>query len=134
MFVHQTLTDTNSAISLPELVDGVEHSAWPGGPMIAPSGPAHVPANLSAREAICENCAEQNPALVDEIESDEPLQWLLVSVIEFDDGGEPEYTVLHRGSEEECERSADLIPAVTYKGSRQVARAFLRWVIADGRN
>lgn len=54
-------------------------------------------------------------------------RWLLAYVLEFDDDGEPEGAILHRGTEEECERLASMLPAVAYNGPRNVLRASMRW-------
>lgn len=47
-------------------------------------------------------------------------------VIKFTDGGENEAEVLHVGTKEECERVADLIPAVAYSGNRPVKDCWMR--------
>jgi hypothetical protein len=44
--------------------------------------------------------------------------WVCGYVLEFSDGDEPEEQVLHIGTEEECKRVADLLPAVSYSGTR----------------
>lgn len=50
--LHQlTLWDTPNAISSQGSASGVSRSAAPAGQTIAPSGPDHAPANLSARQA-----------------------------------------------------------------------------------
>nr|WP_265332106.1 hypothetical protein [Candidatus Magnetaquicoccus inordinatus] len=48
---HQILTGTRSAISSQVSVDGLTPSVWPVGRTTGRSGPGHVPANLSARQA-----------------------------------------------------------------------------------
>jgi len=53
--------------------------------------------------------------------------WALLYVIEFSDGGEPEMRLMHRGTEEECEKLSRLLPAVSYSGSRPVTKARLEW-------
>lgn len=45
--------------------------------------------------------------------------FVVCSVLEFGDGGEPNVQLLGRGTREECERIADLIPAVAYSGDRE---------------
>jgi len=54
--------------------------------------------------------------------------WILGYVIEFSDGGEPEIQILHKGSEESCEKMANLLPAVSYSGDRPNPSASLRWM------
>lgn len=49
--------------------------------------------------------------------------WVCGYVLTFSDGGEPEEQVLHVGTREECERVADLVPAVSYSGSRPCSTA-----------
>lgn len=48
---------------------------------------------------------------------------VLVSVVDFSDGGESEESVLHFGSFESCDAAARLIPAISYSGSRPVKDA-----------
>jgi hypothetical protein len=43
-----------------------------------------------------------------------------VARLDFSDGGEPEFIVLHEGTEAECIRMADGVPAVAYSGKRPV--------------
>ena len=57
----------------------------------------------------------------------------LVYVIEFSDGGPPECGELQRGTREECEKVRDLIPAISYSGSRPVKCAYTRLVPASVR-
>jgi hypothetical protein len=56
--------------------------------------------------------------------------WILGYVIEFSDGGEPEIQILHKGSEESCEKMANLLPAVSYSGDRPNPSASLIWMPA----
>lgn len=58
------------------------------------------------------------------------MREVLVYVIEFTDGGEPETGELNRGSRQECEKVRDLIPAISYSGSRPVRVAYTRIVPA----
>jgi hypothetical protein len=53
--------------------------------------------------------------------------WMLASVIEFSDGGEPEMQIIHCGTKKSCEQLADSMPAIAYSGSRPITRASLRW-------
>jgi len=46
--------------------------------------------------------------------------YVLMYRIEFHDEGDVEEGLLHRGTRGECERVADLIPAIAYKGERMV--------------
>lgn len=57
----------------------------------------------------------------------QPDTFVLFSILYFSDGGECEYMMLHKGTEQECERLASLLPAVSYDGTRPVARSVLRW-------
>lgn len=50
--------------------------------------------------------------------ADAAQPFVVCSVLEFGDGGEPSVMLLGRGTRKECERIADLIPAVTYSGDR----------------
>lgn len=52
-----------------------------------------------------------------------PPEWVCGYVLEFTDGGEPEVQVLHVGTQEECERVADLVPAIAYSGDRPTGEA-----------
>ena len=45
--------------------------------------------------------------------------------IKFSDGGDPEMTILHRGSKKDCKRTLDLIPGIAYNGDRPGAEAHL---------
>jgi hypothetical protein len=47
-------------------------------------------------------------------------RWAAGYVIHFKDGGEPEEQVLHIGTREECERTAELVSAVSYSGDRPI--------------
>lgn len=49
--------------------------------------------------------------------------WVCGYILEFSDGGEPEEQILHTGTREECLRTADLIPAISYSGSRPSPKA-----------
>lgn len=51
--------------------------------------------------------------------------WITGSIIVFDDNGEAEMTVLHQGTQEECEKVAAMVPAVTYSGPRPIRRVFI---------
>jgi len=44
-------------------------------------------------------------------------------VLEFSDGGPDEARLLHAGTLEECDRTADSIPAASYNGDRPVRQA-----------
>lgn len=48
------------------------------------------------------------------------MNYVCVYALFFSDGGEPEFQVLHKGSEADCKSIADLIPAVSYSGPRPV--------------
>jgi len=54
--------------------------------------------------------------------------WKLFYLIHFSDGGDPEGNLLHEGTEEECERLATMLPAVSYSGPRPVAKCSLHWI------
>jgi len=43
--------------------------------------------------------------------------------IKFQDGGDPELMILHRGDEKSCVRMLGLIPGIAYNGSRPVDEA-----------
>ena len=54
--------------------------------------------------------------------------WVYGYCITFADGGAPEYQMLgEAGTEEECNRIANLLPAVCYFGSRPVKSATFIW-------
>ncbi|MGL1645769.1 hypothetical protein ACSTHO_23620, partial [Vibrio parahaemolyticus] len=52
-------------------------------------------------------------------------QWICAVKLEFSDGGVPEGQLIHRGTKEECERVYDMLPAISYRGSRPVSEARL---------
>lgn len=56
----------------------------------------------------------------------------LLYVIEFSDGGPPESGVLTTGTREECEKVRDLIPGISYSGSRPTKLAYTRIIPLDG--
>lgn len=49
--------------------------------------------------------------------------FVCVSVLSFDDDGELEAMLLHRGSRESCEEAGSLFPAIAYSGPRPVIDA-----------
>jgi hypothetical protein len=49
--------------------------------------------------------------------------WVAATRIRFADGGEPEYQVLHEGTEKDCEQVLALTHAVAYSGDRPIADA-----------
>ena len=50
-------------------------------------------------------------------------------VLFFEDGGDPEQMILHRGTQKECEEIGRLLPGVSYSGNRPLDRA--EFVIRD---
>ena len=48
------------------------------------------------------------------------MSHICVYRLDFADNDAPEFGLLHRGTKDECERVADLIPAVSYSGGRHV--------------
>lgn len=52
-------------------------------------------------------------------------EWICGYRIEFTDDGPPVAEVLHVGTQDECERMADLLPAVAYSGARPIKGAHL---------
>ena len=46
------------------------------------------------------------------------VQFVCASVITFSDGGPESVMLLSSGTEEECRRTADLVPAISYNGDR----------------
>lgn len=57
--------------------------------------------------------------------------WLTVVVITFHDDGDPERQVMHRGSMEDCVKTAEGLPAIVYSGTRKTKDARVM-VIAEG--
>lgn len=57
-------------------------------------------------------------------------KWFIGYLIRFRDGGAPEMQVLQRGlgSEQECEKLADMLPAIAYSGNRPIGDAQLFWM------
>ena len=55
------------------------------------------------------------------------VEYILGCVIDFSDGGDPEGQIIHRGTKKECEKVKELIPGVSYSGSRPIkgARFFI---------
>jgi hypothetical protein len=51
------------------------------------------------------------------------VEYVAGYVIRFDDGGDPEGQVLHRGTKEECEKARRLVDGVSYSGDRRVKGA-----------
>ncbi len=49
--------------------------------------------------------------------------WIAATIVHFKDGGESEITVLHTGTERDCQFVSDNIHAVAYSGPRPVANA-----------
>lgn len=45
-------------------------------------------------------------------------QWMLISKVEFNDEGEPEFNLIHKGTENECKALMDMLPAIAYSGTR----------------
>lgn len=58
-----------------------------------------------------------------EIKSQQERRFICGYIIEFTDGGEPEGAVLHEGTLDECERVMEMIPGVSYSGSRPIKSA-----------
>jgi hypothetical protein len=54
--------------------------------------------------------------------------WKLFYLIHFSDGGDPEGQLLHEGTEDECVKLANMLPAVSYSGQRPVAKCTLHWI------
>lgn len=48
--------------------------------------------------------------------------FMCVVRLDFHDSGDPEFIVLHEGTEDECNAMADSYPGLHYKGKRPIAR------------
>lgn len=46
--------------------------------------------------------------------------WVCGCRIEFSDGGPPENHLIHEGTEQECDRVTEMLPAVVYAGGRPI--------------
>lgn len=73
---------------------------------------------------ICPNCAgtgkvyDASGRQVAECHCPKASEWICSYRFEFADGGEPEFGLLCRGSEENCRLTMELVPAVMYNGPR----------------
>lgn len=52
-------------------------------------------------------------------------EWVCAYRLSFADGGDYEFGCLHVGTEDECRRTMDLIPAVAYGGSRPLVECIV---------
>lgn len=53
-----------------------------------------------------------------------PENFAAVTVVQFSDGGADERRVIYRGTEANCQRLVERIPALVYSGDRPAASAF----------
>lgn len=54
--------------------------------------------------------------------------WILISEIKFNDGGESEFFLIHKGTENECKVLMNTLPAISYSGARPVISGTLHIV------